>query len=950
MGRRALVGTFATLGVVAFVGLFASLSLLISSPSSIYAQGTNNAPVFPPADANEDYTREVAENTAWFELIDDPVTATDADDDKLIYSLENARTSKFTIHIRTGQLQVGAPLDYEDPDDRTHTVKVTATDPSGDSATITVIINVSNVDEDGKVSLTWKRPQVGFEVGASLTDPDGATSGETWQWEKLSSGSWAAISGETSATYTPVGDDEGKYIRAVATYTDPLDSNQEASSGRAYVETPPNPNYPPVFNVRPGGGYDCDDYQDETAEICLRVPRNSPISKDIYYPAWIDTHSEGTDRDQVRYSLSGLDEDLFHMDPLSRELYITKAHGYNGKDRFEITITATDPSGQSGQSGQSDTVTVALRPSGQWNYPTVKGPVEIEYPENGTWPLATYSATAPSSASSTNPDRIINGWIIGVEPGGGDGDFFRINNEGMLLFEQPPDYEEPADEDGRNTYSFSITSYDSNPPNGGQPGKSFHRVTVTVVNVEETLEISGPSVVNHLENSREVATYTVPEANGPVTWSVSGTDGQWFSINGGVLTFDSPPDYEDKKDLDGGGDKGDQPDNAYLVAITVEDNTNIKTEHVRVQVTNVNEPPAFDDDLETTITVEPDIGPNQQIGHPYTATDPDKGADLAYSLSTNTLPFSIDSYNGQLSTVDPLPQFDRTSYTVTVLVTDNADDEGNSDTTADDTITVTITVGDGGGNTDPEFPAAAVSFSIDENITTIENVGTPVTADDDDTDDTPSYTLGGTDGGFFTIVSTSGQIQTKTGQTYDFETNPSYSVTVTANDGKGGTADKAVTITLTNVNEDGTVTLSPTQPAARSQVTATLTDPDGVTGTTTWQWSKSSTAQGTYANISGATSDTYTPVDGDVTYYLRATGSYTDGHGPSKTAEATTTRAVQVGTNRAPDFGATSTTRDVAENTLADQAVGAAVTANDPDTGRHANLLPDRRGFESLYH
>ena len=37
---------------------------------------------------------------------------------------------------------------------------------------------------------------------------------------------------------------------------------------------------------------------------------------------------------------------------------------------------------------------------------------------------------------------------------------------------------------------------------------------------------------------------------------------------------------------------------------------------------------------------------------------------------------------------------------------------------------------------------------------------------------------------------TSGQIETKTGQTYDFETNPSYSVTVTADDSNGGTADQ----------------------------------------------------------------------------------------------------------------------------------------------------------------
>ena len=46
MRGRALVGIVATLGLVAFFGLFASLFLLFSSPIPAYAQGTNNAPEF----------------------------------------------------------------------------------------------------------------------------------------------------------------------------------------------------------------------------------------------------------------------------------------------------------------------------------------------------------------------------------------------------------------------------------------------------------------------------------------------------------------------------------------------------------------------------------------------------------------------------------------------------------------------------------------------------------------------------------------------------------------------------------------------------------------------------------------------------------------------------------------------------------------------------------------
>ena len=108
-------------------------------------------------------------------------------------------------------------------------------------------------------------------------------------------------------------------------------------------------------------------------------------------------------------------------------------------------------------------------------------------------------------------------------------------------------------------------------------------------------------------------------------------------------------------------------------------------------------------------------------------------------------------------------------------------------------------------------------------------MGSPVTATDLDTGNTVTHSLEGTDKDDFHIIPGTGQIQTKSGVTYDYEDKASYSVTVKADDGNSGTATKTVTITLTNVDEDGTVILSTNQPTARAQVTATLTDPDGVT-------------------------------------------------------------------------------------------------------------------------
>ena len=602
-------------------------------------------------------------------------------------------------------------------------------------------------------------------------------------------------------------------------------------------------------------------------------------------------------------------------------------------NNYTFTIKAED------QSGASDTISVKITRLGSGRSPVIVGPSRITYPENGTWPVAKYSA---SNANKDHPYNGSIGWIVSVNPGGGDGDFFRINDEGLLLFEQPPDYEEPLDypydedDESDNTYSFSLTAYETNPPSG-RSQESYFSVTVTVVNVDEALEILGPSAIDYPENSTDaVYTFTLSGSEGPVTWSPpSGTDGDNFAISEtGTLTFISPPDYENPLDLDGGGRHKDQPDNGYLVAITVEDGTDIKTEHVKVRVTNVNEPPEFDEGLETTISVDSDIGSSQQVGDPYTATDPDEAAFLTYSLSTNTLPFEIDQYNGQLSTKSTLTQFDRTSYTVTVLVTDNADDEGDADTATDDQITITINIVDGGSsNNAPTFPSTETGArSIDENITTVQNVGAPVAAATDDDNDDLTYTLGGTDVASFDFDAATRQIKTKSGVTYNYEAKSTYSVTVTADDDNGGTDTKAVTITLNNLEEAGTVTFLPTQPSARNQITASVTDLDGSVTVTGWQWAKADTQNGVYANINGETSAEYTPEDGDVDKFLQATATYNDGHGNGKTATAKT-GAVQSGTNRAPTFDdGLTTTRDVEENTATGGNVGAVVGATDLDS------------------
>ena len=108
------------------------------------------------------------------------------------------------------------------------------------------------------------------------------------------------------------------------------------------------------------------------------------------------------------------------------------------------------------------------------------------------------------------------------------------------------------------------------------------------------------------------------------------------------------------------------------------------------------------------------------------------------------------------------------------------------------------------------------------------------------------------------------------------------------------------------MDEPGSVTLNDLQPqsGAGQSVSASVSDPDGDTVTTAWQWSKS-TDQAEWDDIAGAISSTYTPKSEDVGYYLRATATYSDGFGTARdTAGAETAFAVEKrpAANAAPSF------------------------------------------------
>ena len=91
----------------------------------------------------------------------------------------------------------------------------------------------------------------------------------------------------------------------------------------------------------------------------------------------------------------------------------------------------------------------------------------------------------------------------------------------------------------------------------------------------------------------------------------------------------------------------------------------------------------------------------------------------------------------------------------------------------------------------------------------------------------------------------------------------------------------------------GAISFSTSQPRINTPLTATLTDPDGVSGAVAWTWHSSPNGTNAWAPINGAAAASYTPITADLDNYLRATASYTDGFGPNRSAQVASANPVQ---------------------------------------------------------
>ena len=334
----------------------------------------------------------------------------------------------------------------------------------------------------------------------------------------------------------------------------------------------------------------------------------------------------------------------------------------------------------------------------------------------------------------------------------------------------------------------------------------------------------------------------------------------------------------------------------YQVAAVVNGGEVVRSGWTAV-VSAPNSKPTFPSTEDGARSVAENTRANVDIDDPVEATDVDADT-LIYNLSgTDADDFSINTSTGQLRTQAALDYETKDTYQVTVSVHD-----GTPDDTVDATIDVTITVTD--VNEAPAFDGSTTTRSVAENTLRGQPIGDRVEATDPDTRTTAyadlTYGLSGIDAAVFLLDSATGQVQTR--EPLDYETKRSYQVTVHVRDGKNAAGDDAPTeeddsisvrIEVSNEDEAGMVELSSSMPQEKQELRATLSDLDGRLSGVSWQWARAATRTATGTPISEATTARHTPDADDIGQYLRATASYTDGHGMGKVESATTTARVQ---------------------------------------------------------
>ena len=745
--------------------------------------------------------------------------ATDPERGNIEWSVTGTDGGDFTIS-ETGALTFTNPPDFESPrgsglDNNHYLVTIQTRDDNFNTSSLPVTVTVTDVNEGpevtGQQTLTFTENQATNRVLATYTgrDPEDPFADIT-RW---------SLSGTDAGDFT-INENGELTFRNVPDHERPADSNRD----NVYN-----------FSVRASDG-SLYGYLEVTVTVqdVNEAPTITTTSKTAFTyrengTATIYTF-KATDPEQrtITWSVTGTDDDDFTIE--NGALTFTSPPNFespqgSGLDNNQYLVTFQTRDDNFNTSSLPVTVTVTDVNEG----PEVTGQQTLTFTENQATNrvLATYTGRDPE-----DPFADITRWSLS----GTDAGDFTINENGELTFRNVPDHERPADSNRDNVYNFSVRASD-----GSLYG--YLEVTVTVQDVNEAPTITTTSKTAFTYRENGTATIYTFKATDPeqrtITWSVTGTDDDDFTIENGALTFTSPPNFESPQ---GSG----LDNNQYLVTFQArDDNFNTSSLPVTVTVTDVNEGPEVTG--QQTLTFTENQATNRVLAT-YTGRDPeDPFADITrWSLSgTDAGDFTINE-NGELSFRN-VPDYERPADS-------NRDNVYNFSVRASDGslygyLEVTVTVQD--VNEAPTITTTSkTAFTYRENGTA--TIYTFKATDPEQR--TITWSVTGTDDDDFTIengaltFTSPPNFESPQGSGLD---NNQYLVTFQARDDNFNSSSLSVTVTVTDQNEGpevtGSVSLTFTENQLTDRVLATYnaTDPEDTSAVIT-RWSLTGTDAGDF--------------------------------------------------------------------------------------------------------
>ena len=882
--------------------------------------GVNSAPVFDPATA----TRLLLENSAAGTNVGAVIPeATDADSgDTLTYSMEGTDAASFDFDASTRQITTIAGVTYNyEATQNTYSVTVKASDGTA-SATIAVTINLTDAAEK---SAKPDKPTLAAVTGSSTTltatwtkpDLDGGPEiiGYDVQYKVNTASSWegfAHTGTATTTTITGLTADTSYQVQVRAKngetdsdWSDPSDAVKTNAAATAPTISAVAVTSTPVLETDTYGA-------GETIEVSVTFDEAVTATSDTDFELNVSgdrsaplVRGSGTATLVFGYTVVSSDEDddgIWIGDQDRTLVGARRLMAQSGTITSLATSTAADLThSELGQ--QSDHKVDGSRTPDN-NAPVFTSSASLSVEENTDF--------ATVVAVDNDVDDDITGYAI---TGGTDQAFFsEVTSAGVLRFNDAPNFEDPEDSGTDNTYVVTVQATSGT---GTRERTATQTITVTVTDddTEQSAKPDKPTLAPVPGSSTTLtATWTKPDLNGgPAITGYDveyreGTAGSWGlvkHITAGVTTTitgltadtayqvrvlavngETPSDWSDPSDAVKTNAEMGTPTctlntgDLWCGVVTVEKHTeggfDLAYGFVDASVTtNTSDTGALSDE---TFSVEPN---NYTIDTAVTGLQAIAGK----------LEFGLTSDLTAADKAKLVLHVGSRSFAFSDVAADSTHDYIWSGTGLDWTSesTVTLRLRDTPvTNTAPVFSSTTATREVAENSAAGTNVGAVIPeATDADSGDTLTYSMEGTDAASFDFDASTRQITTITGVTYNHEaTQNSYSVTVKAADGNGGTDTIAVTIDVTDVDEKSAKPAKPTLAkvtGSSTSLTATWTKPDlnggpDITGYAVQYKVNTATTWEDFAHTGTAVTTTITGLTADTSYQMqvRAKNGETD--------------------------------------------------------------------------